>query len=59
MFYRQNNIKIVDISYEEKIKIIVEITEEKLTKMEKNINELNFIYYNQKIENKKFIEFVE
>lgn len=58
-YFRQNNIKIVDINYGEKIKIIVEITEEKLKKMEKNKNELNFKFDNQKIEQKRFIEFVE
>lgn len=58
-YFRQNNIKIVDTQYGEKIKIIVEITEEKLEKMEKSKNDLNFKYYNQKIEQKKFIEFVE
>lgn len=58
-YFRQNNVKIVDTQYGEKIKIIVEITEEKLEKMEKNKNDLNFKYDNQKIEQKRFIEFVE
>lgn len=58
-YFRQNNIKIVDTQYGEKIKIIVEITEEKLKKMENNKNELNFKFENRKIEQKRFIEFVE
>ncbi len=58
-YFRQNNIKVVDINYGEKIKIIAEITEEKLQKIENNINELNFKFNKPKIENKKFIEFVE
>ena len=58
-YFRQNNIKIIDTQYGEKIKIIVEITEEKLKKMENNKNELNFKFDNQKIEQKRFIEFVE
>lgn len=58
-YFRQNNIKIIDTQYGEKIKIIVEITEEKLKKLESNKNELNFKFDNQKIEQKRFIEFVE
>lgn len=58
-YFRQNNIKIIDTQYGEKIKIIVEITEEKLKKLENNKNELNFKFDNQKIEQKRFIEFVE
>lgn len=58
-YFKQNNIKIVDVAYEEKIKVVAEITEEKLSIFEKNKDELNFKIEDYKICCKKFIEFVE
>ena len=58
-YFKQNNIKIVDIEYEEKIKIIVEITEEKLEHIKQNKDELNFNFDSFEIYFKRFIEFVE
>ena len=58
-YFKQNNIKNEDIEYEEKIKIIVEITEEKLEHIKQNKDELNFNFDSFEIYFKRFIEFVE
>lgn len=58
-YFKQNNIKIIDVVYEEKIKIIVEITEEKLASINKNKDELNFKFDSYEICRKCFIEYVE
>lgn len=58
-YFRQNNIKIINAIYEEKIKIMVEIIDEKLVKILENRKELNFGFEDYRILKKKIIEFVE
>lgn len=58
-YFKQNNITIVNTIYEEKIKIMVEITDEKLVKILENRKDLNFKFEDYKILQKKIIQFVE
>ena len=48
-FLRQNNIKVYNIEYFENIQVYVEITDEKVKKIQENENELNFKILNTKI----------
>lgn len=57
-YLRQNNIKIINTIYEEQIKIMVEITDEKLVKLLENRKEMNFHFENYRILKKKIIEFI-
>ena len=58
-YFRQNSIEIIDTVYEEKIKVICEINEEKMNKLLEKKNELNFNFDDYKICCKKIIKFVE
>ncbi len=58
-YFKQNNIRIINITYEEKIKIKVETTEEELKKIEEKKNELNFKFLEYIICCKKIITYSE
>lgn len=58
-YFRQNNIKIVNINYNEQIEVIFETTNEKYEILRFKKTELNFKFFNEKILEEKFIEFVE
>ena len=58
-YMRQNNIKIYKMEFLENIEVYIEITNEKLEKIEKNKNELNFEILEMKIIEKKCYIIVE
>ena len=55
-YLKQNDIKLANSEYAENIISIIEITDEKLKLIEKNINELNFKILNMDIIGEKYIE---
>ena len=58
-YFKQNNIKIIDTIYEEKIKVIIEISDKKLQNMLEKKSELNFSFIDYEICCRRNIEFVE
>ena len=58
-YFRQNNIEIIDIKYEEKIKVFCEINSEKLDLLLEKKSELNFNFSDYEIICKRFIKYVE
>ena len=54
-YLKQNDINLVDSKYAENVSVIVEISEEKLEKLEKQKEELNFKLLNTKIIKNKYI----
>lgn len=55
-YLKQNDIKLANLEYAENIISIIEITDEKLNLIKKNINELNFKILNMNIIGEKYIE---
>ena len=55
-YLKQNDIKLANSEYAENIISIIEITDEKLKLIEKNMNELNFKILNMNIIGEKYIE---
>jgi len=55
-YLKQNDVKIVDCSYEENVEVIAEITQEKFDKIVDQKQNLNFVLLNQEILRNKFIE---
>ena len=55
-YLKQNNIGISDIKYEKNILLTMEITKEKLDKLEENKNNLNFKILSQKYMGEKYVE---
>ena len=54
-YFKQNDVNISDIIYEENISLIIEITKEKLNLLEENKHNLNFKIINQQYLGEKYI----